>query len=417
ETNLYLKLIYHSLETLRSAAWFAFLIHLLHPLKKSQAGISNTLRFIIPGVSIYVVLVLSLDFLPIFYSTLPHNLNLSITGHIGLAIIGLVLIEQLFRNTRPEQRWAIKFLFIGIGGIFAYDFFLYSDALLFKRIDPNLWTARGFISALIVPLLAVTASRNPSWSLNIFVSRKIIFHSVTVFGAGLYLLVMSAVGYYIKFYGGDWGTAAQFIFLFLSLILLAALLFSGQMRARLKLFLNKHFYKNKYEYREEWLRLLKTISVKHPDAGLHETSIRAMASIVDSPGGQLWLIRDTQRYLCVETWSMNRVDEIESRHSSLIRFLEQSDYVINLLEYDSEPEQYAGLALPQWMEKSDRAWLIVPLRHHDELFGFMVLANPHTPRQINWEDRDFLKAVGQQLASYLSLFEASEALAEARQFD
>ncbi len=59
--------------------------------------------------------------------------------------------------------------------MFAYDMFLYSHGVLFRSIDPDIWDARGVMNALVVPLIAVAAARNPSWSLEVFVSRKIVF--------------------------------------------------------------------------------------------------------------------------------------------------------------------------------------------------------------------------------------------------
>ncbi|HEB76947.1 MAG TPA: PEP-CTERM system histidine kinase PrsK, partial [Methylothermaceae bacterium] len=115
--------------------------------------------------------------------------ELQIMGQLLLVLAGLTSVEQLYRNTRPDKRWYIKFLCLALGGLFAYEFYLYADALLFKRFNPDLWAARGLVSALLVPLLAVTAARNPTWSVETFVSRDVVFHSATVVGAGLYLLV------------------------------------------------------------------------------------------------------------------------------------------------------------------------------------------------------------------------------------
>jgi len=115
----------------------------------------------------------------------------------------------VFRNTRVERRWAIKYLFLGIGAIFMYDFFVYADALLFKRIDMDAWYSRGFINALIVPMLAMSIARNPDWSLDIFISRKAAFHMAALFGAGFYLMIMAGAGFYIGNYGGSWGAIAQ----------------------------------------------------------------------------------------------------------------------------------------------------------------------------------------------------------------
>jgi hypothetical protein len=52
-----------------------------------------------------------------------------------MSVFGLVLVERLFRNVSPDFRWSIKPLCLGLGGTFLFDLYLYSDALLFNRID------------------------------------------------------------------------------------------------------------------------------------------------------------------------------------------------------------------------------------------------------------------------------------------
>jgi putative PEP-CTERM system histidine kinase len=55
--------------------------------------------------------------------------------------------------------------------------------------------------------------------------------------------------------------------------------------------------------------------------------------------------------------------------------------------------------------------------HADELLAFLLLAEARANTAITWEDRDLLRTVGRQAASYLALLRASEALTEARQFE
>ena len=57
-------------------------------------------------------------------------------------------------------------------------------------------------------------------------------------GAAVYLLVMAAAGYYVRYFGGTWGAALQATFLFGAVVLLFAILFSGTLRGRLKVFLS-----------------------------------------------------------------------------------------------------------------------------------------------------------------------------------
>ncbi len=408
------------LEIARNAAWCAFLLALLGVSRHDLALRSGDVRVMAAGLVLLYVLMIAAT--PIFsggslaVAGAPDYLA-GIVGREVMAVIGMVLVEQLYRNAHPEQRWGIKFLCLGVGGMFAYDFYLYSDAMLFKRVDADLWAARGFVNAGIVPLIAVSAARNPKWSLDISVSRRILFHSSALLGAGMYLVVMSAAGYYIRYFGGKWGGVLQVGFLFGALTLLLGMLFSGTLRAWLKVFLSKHFFSYKYDYREEWLRFTRTLSEGEPGVRLRERSIQAIAELVESPAGALWLAQESGVFERQAHWNMPAAGGAEPPGSPFGRFLENRQWVVNLDEYRAEPEIYDGLELPAWLMAIPRAWLVVPLILHEQLLGFVVLAHSRGQIGLNWEVSDLLKTAGRQAASYLAQLEAAKALLVARQFE
>ncbi len=412
-------------EIVRNAVWLAFLVRLLHPAR--QIGpMSLRLRWLAAGLAGLCLALVSINIYPPLVG-IDGDVNLLMFGNVLLAVAGLGLVEQVLRNTPTEQRWAIKFLCLGVGGIFAYDFFLYSDALLFKHIDTHLWNARGMITALAVPLIAVSAARNPQWSLDVAVSRGFVFHTAALMGAGIYLLVMAASGYYIRIYGGSWGVVGQAIFLFGSAVVLLAIVSSGQVRARWKVLLNKHFFSHKYDYREEWLRFIRTLSNGEPgqqqSVVTQERAIQALAQIVDSPAGMLWWRSKTvgdnfTHFTPSARWNMSAsVGASESVEGVLARFLEERQWIIDLGEYAHRPESHEGLVIPQWLSDLSQCWLVVPLILEQQLLGFMILAQPRAARQINWEDRDLLKTAGYQAASFLVQLESAQRLSEARQFE
>src|SRR3569623_1883408 len=409
------------LEVLRPLVWLLFLLKLIDPDHGWRGLIAGRTRWWFLSIAALAGAMLFLAIAPWFAEQpLVEALQVDarIIGHVALAVIGLVLVEQLFRNTRTDKRWAIKYLCFGVGGLFAYDFFLYSDALLFKRLDLDLWQARGLINALIVPLIAVSAARNPEWSLDVFVSRRMVFHSAAVMAAGIYLLAMAAGGAYIRLYGGTWGSVVQAVFLFGAGLVLVVLMFSGQMQARLRVFLNKHFFNYKYDYREEWLRLIGTLSAGEPGVPLRERASEARANVMDSPGGALWWQRQPGAFELIAQWNMTEAASVSvAAGSPFAHFLAERQWVINIEEFDLRPETYSGLVLPEWLQRLDRAWLVVPLMHHEGLFGFVVLAEPRAPRACNWEDYDLLKTAGRQAASHIAQLEAADALTPARQFE
>lgn len=412
--------LYQTLEVLRNIIWLIFLMQLLEPLVR-EMWIGRWITIVWAVLAGYGVVLLGIEWQEKWELSLQLPPDAAILGHIGLAIAGLALIEQLFRNTRLQRRWATKFLYLGLGILFAYDFFLYADALLFKRLDPTIWEARGLASVLAAPLIAVAAARNPEWSLEVFVSRRVVLHSATIFGAGIYLLAMASAGYYIRAYGGNWGATLQLAFLTGAGLLLAILLFSGQLRARALVLLSKHFFNYKYDYREEWLKFTGTLSSGDPQDPPRERMIRAVAEIVHSTGGLLWVRRDIGSFTLAASHNLHERSlptvQVEPADSSLVRFLEQRQWVIQLDEYQCESELYGDLVLPDWLREMRRAWLVAPLLLGEHLQGFLVLLEPRTHQQLNWEDRDLIKTAGRQVASYAALLEASEALGEARQFE
>jgi len=415
-------LLSYLLEPLRDLFLLAFVVRVLSAAYQDPAESSQYFRRTMSLLTSFTLLLITL----VLYRGVSGSVVASfdgidflLAGFLVMAITGLVLVEQLIRNARPESRRSVKYLCIGLGAIFAYDFYLYSHALLFGGVDPLLWSARGFINAIVVPVIGVAAVRDPQWSLDIFVSRRVVFHTAALLGSGLYLLAMGVGGYFIKQYGGTWGTVAEVIFLFGAILMLAILLFSGQLRASLRVFINKHFFHYKFEYREEWLRFIHTLTSSEPDEKLRERTIKALADVHGCPGGALWLYREGGRYRPVAGWEMH-IDEnsmfIEG-DSSLFHYLRDEEWIINCEEYRLLPQSYHDLQLPDWLWKIDKAWLIVPLVFHERLSGFIVLSRPQVTHAMNWEDYDLLRIMGRQSAAHLAQLDAARALSQARQFE
>jgi putative PEP-CTERM system histidine kinase len=274
------------------------------------------------------------------------------------------------------------------------------------------------VHMLAVPFLFVAAKRRNDWIARLQVSRAAAFHSATLVIAGAYLLFMSSIGYYVRFFGGDWGGALQLNVMFAALALLVALLFSGSLRAWLRVFLGKHFFSYRFDYREEWLRFTATLSTKGSPADVGTRVIHSLANIVECPAGSLWTSTEPQGpFRQSARWNMPAVDGAEPADSGFCRFLREKAWVIDLDEFRSSPRRYDSLPLPTWLLGARDPWLVVPLLSGDELLGFVVLARPRTPIEVDWEVLDLLKTASRQAAGYLAQMSATEALLEARKFD
>ena len=407
-------------ESLRNLAWFFFLSILISKQQfNSQYFLLRQGRKV-PFIFLTIIIIVLLE----SFSDLRYQFqqligfDFRLFAHIGFAIVGLMLVEQLYRNARQEQRWSIKFICLGLASLFVFDFILYSKSLLFSELDMSLWDSRGFINALIVPLLAISLHRLSKEQINIKISNKVVFHTTVLLGAGFYLLLMSLAGYYIKYYGGSWGAIAQISFIFLAILLLLTFFISGKIRALAKVFFSKHFFQHKYNYRDEWIKLSKTLAELNSLDDISGFIVSTMAKFVDSSGGGVWIKNDQgDFYLTAEQNLGGHTQQIVSKNELLIEFLEAKQWVIDFVEFFNDPDIYAGSGLDRWYTEHKEIWLIVPLFQKNNLEAFVVLTKPRVSRQMDWEDHDLLKTVGMQLANALALTQTSENLSRARQFE
>jgi putative PEP-CTERM system histidine kinase len=388
------------LDALRAGGWLLFLCVLL---QGTRAGLkSAALPIALPAAAWF------------FYPEgFQATSRLAFGVLLAVPVAGLVLTEQVFRRALYQARWAVKPLCLGLGAGFMFDVYLFADALLFGRIDAGVWAARGLVQALVIPFIAIATVRNRQWSIDIALSRGVVFHSTAFLGCGLYLLAVAAAGYYVRYFGGSWGKTLQVGFIFAALLVLAGLFSSGTLRSRLRVFINKNFFSYRYDYRHEWLRFTRLLSSRDPGVSSAQRSIQALANLVESPGGAIWLQSEGNGYAQAARWNMPALDACEPGHGAFAAFLAQTGWVIDL----QSPQPTGAPGLPSWLRQLPAAWLVVPVIAEDELTGFAVLATPRAKIELNWEVRDLLKTAARQVGSFLAQVQASEALLEARKFE
>ena len=335
---------------------------------------------------------------------------------MSLAIIGLLLLENLFRNSSSDAKWGVKFLCFGLGAIFAYDFFNYAEAVLFRSFDRPLILARGYVNALAAPMIAVAVTRAHSWSVDIHVSRNVVFQSAALIACGLYLLVMSAAGFYVREFGGDWGSVFQITFSVGALFLLFILFSSGTLRDQARLFIARNFFSTRYDYRQEWLRFIGTVSSNDRGATLQERIMFALAQIVDSKAAALWILNKEERcYEVAASWNFGEDLPREHYESELIRQLNTTP--TTTLAKDIRNALAGGnSAIGTWLVGEKDAWLVLPLYYRNSLCAVLILGRSRSRQEIDWQDSELLETIGRQAASYLTEEQATNALIESAQF-
>jgi putative PEP-CTERM system histidine kinase len=406
-------------DALRFAAWFAFLWSLMSTADRPAASGTRIPRIALAVIALVLVAAVAMgEGFATGREFGETDARVSFLLRLALAVFGLVLIERLVRGVDGPRRWSIKPLAIGLAGMFGLEVFFYADALLFGHLDPQIWIARGFANVIAIPFVAIATARNTGWTVDLHLSRVAVFHSTALLLTGSALLAVAAAGYFVRYVGGEWGPTLQIELFFTALLLLVLVVSSGRFRSKLRVFISKHFFSYRYDYREEWLRFTRTLSVDAVGGNVHERTIKALAELVESPSGTLWLRDDERGFVPAAYWNMPPVaDAVERVGGDLAAFLQRTGWIVSLDEWRAHSDRYGNVPIPAWLDALSSAWLMVPLLQGSQLVGFVVLTVPHTTIVVDWEVRDLLKTASRQAASFLAHLKATESLLESRKFD
>ncbi len=333
-----------------------------------------------------------------------------------MAISGLILVEQLYRNAAGDRRWNAKPVCLGLAVGFGFDVYVFAEAMLLRRQDWQTLQLRPIVAAMGLPLLVLGLGRGAALMASLQVSRAVVFHSATLLFSGAYLMLVAALGYWVRYSGGDWGPALQVLLLVAGLLGLSVVVFSGAVRARLRVWVSKSFFRYRYDYRDEWLRFTAALGASEAPDRMGETVVRSLAALVESPAGGVWLRRGDESTMGQSSgWNFERRDQRLAVDGFLTDLADRL-WIADLNEW-RQGRATEGLAPPDWLLRDEQAWLVIPLVVAGRLHGCVVLGQPRTPIALDWEVRDLLKTAASQAAGGLTMLQASEQLLEAQKFE
>ena len=393
------------LELARSAAWYGFILHLY---RRSVAVRGQMMQaFSTMGLLTFLV-VGGLTLTNLLYGQAPSTFWLLDIGvRLGIAVCNILLLENLYFNTPPEARWHVNLLCVALGGLFLYDLVLYADAALFREMSRKIFEGRAPAMMIAAPLIAIAAARDRRWKVDIHVSREVVFHSLTLVISGVFLMGLAVTGEIFRRGGAEWGHVAEVTLVSTGLVAVAVMLTSGSMRSRIRGVLVDNFFSHRYDYRREWMRCIDMLTAPDAFIGLHKRAVRAIAEVVDSPAGVLF-VRAPEDVAFQWAGSLNTpavTAPIPPGHP-LIPLFGDGDGIAVL---DSGPDAR------EWFPEIPRAWLAVPLNHFGNLIGFVVLTRSRAQFKLDPEVFELLRVVGREVASRVAEQRSAQILSQTRE--
>ena len=398
-----------ALDLVRALAWFGFILHLYRryvPAGEDSAGRAFTLI----GVAAVPLAVAAgwMDWAP--GAGQGSLWSLGVTVRLGIAVCALLLIENVYFNVPETNRWHVALPCVLLGLLACFDVLICADAVLFRQSYGAFAGARVAAWLTVSPLLVVAASRDRRWRRTLQLSRTAVFHSATLILSGAVLLALSLAGEVFRRFGADWGWLVQVSLVFAGLMGLGVMLTSGSARSVLRRVVVQHFFATRYDYQRQWLACIDTLSGAGPAGrtALHSRVIQAMADVVDSPGGVLFL-RDAGQgaFQWAGSWNMPATTALPAEHPAVLA-MQDGGWIVRLDRED-------GTLRSGPVGQLGRVWLGVPLAHGLVQTGVVLLAPPRAPFKLDQEVFDLLRIVGREVATYVAEQRATRVLLQTRQ--
>jgi len=397
-------------DSLKQLVWLLFIAGCL------QDNFDNLWQVLRRPATIAILTPPALALVAPLITVIPHTWQFLFLTVLSLEV--LILLEVLYRQS-GENQWAFKPLVLYLGAIHLFEFVMYANATMVTQIELIYLVSRGYIYLLMMPLLIVAIRRIKHWGVDIFISREVVLHSSLLLVAGIYLLVMALAGYVVNFIGGNWSSTIQTVLVVLSMALLITLVISNSIRTRIKVFITKHFFANQFDYRVEWVKLTQALSSTDgstaPD--VYGNALHGLLGAINYENGLLL----KSNGIDFDVVANENFDKLLPEEADIVKqlmpFCQQTNWLVDIEEYASKPFEYNGLQLDRERLKTCRFQLALPLFNREKIWGFALLKTKESEAlALNWEVRDYLNAVTEQVGTYLLHHEAANAVAENAQF-
>jgi hypothetical protein len=346
-------------------------------------------------------------------------LFLSSSGYYFYLALMACLVTALFHLERtlvslPRlERLRVKLEIVGAGLIMVMLGIYYSQALFYRSLDMNLVPVRSLVLAIGVSLIGASRLRGGVVA-KVRVSRDMAYRSLVILAISIYLVGIGLLGEGMRYLDVSKQRAMFVSVAVLSGLAVVLMLLSEKLRRKAKVFLHKHFYRHRYDYRKEWRRFTGHLSSARTVDALQQGILSFYCDTFACGVAALYL-RDNElgdyRFAAgyqIENEGMARKF---ARNSPFAAFLTHRDWVFNVADDNSADLSSAVLFCQEY-----DFTLAVPLLFEKSLEGFIFLGRPTNPNeQLNYEDFDLMKMLSRQATSTLLSLKLSAQLSSAQE--
>ncbi|WP_129125862.1 XrtA/PEP-CTERM system histidine kinase PrsK [Geomonas oryzae] len=327
-----------------------------------------------------------------------------------LLVMALTNFESTLVHASSEALWRVKLDIVALFAMLSVLVFYYSNALLYRSINMELVPLRSFVF-IVASLMMLYARTHWRGSARVKVSQAVLFKSVVISVIAVYLILLGLLGEGMRYFGPQFPRVLTLALCFAGGILLLLLLLSERANREFKVFLHKHFYQSKYDYRSQWLGLTQRLATFDSADELVHRVLQAYCEIFGVRGAALYQHQKGVGWYCVGgLLELEPMAETIEDDSPILASLREKQWVFS--SSDANPD----------LSEADRAMLarygisfVIPLSEGEALSGFIVLGAQVVPdEQYRYEDFDLMKTIARQVSVAMQHQRLSEQLTQAK---
>ncbi len=314
-------------------------------------------------------------------------------------------LEGTLTSATHVKRWRIKFFVLGLMAMLASQLLVLSEVLLYSELDLALSPTRQIGFLLGVLLMGYSLATRGGEERIVF-SRRLAYKSLVLFAVGVYFVSIGLAGQAMRQFEGLNKSTVVMSLSLLGGVGVLTLFLSESVRRKVKTDLCKYFYKDKYDYRLQWLDFIRRLADVGDQKGLYQAVLLGFCENLGMGQAALYLRNPrTANFDPVHTWEMGGADASLPPDHPLCRPPAGTGSVRDLRRLPPLP-----LTPP--------ASFAVPLMRGQTVEGLILLGHPFNSRETyDEEDFELMEALAHQSAAAILLMRLAEELSAAREME
>lgn len=365
---------------------------------------------------------------PVFKTSSVFLFKLGQAGYL-LYIVFLLLtvwtvanLERTLRQSKGHVRWQIKFMVLGLGGLFGVRLYTDSQTVLFKVLGSNSDIVN--ITALTIACIMMMKSlvRTRLLEFDFYLSRSVIYNSFTILVVGVYFVAVGVVTRLVYQFRVLADPSVITFLVLVAVLGVAIFLLSDKLRYRRKRFISRHFKRPIYDYQKVWSGFTENTASLTNIKDLCFAVTALVSHTCDVLSVSLWLIDDQQESLSLAHSTMFSENQAASLpinsqfKRDLIALMTQRFVPLDLSAPTDESAYDLRASFQSECEMLHIRYL-VPLRAAGKLTGIMTLGTKVLDEPLLFEDYELLRTIGDQVAASLLNLKLSEKLRQAKELE